>query len=371
MLRHGIAALVIVLMATWILLPRAAYPHNPTTTTVLFNREIAALLQRKCVQCHAEGKMAMPLVTYAQARPWAEAIKEEALARRMPPWPAERGFGSFSNNIGLTPREFEFLISWIDGGVPEGTEDPPAFVDHSAHWMLGNPDLVVSPTAAATIDRRSPPAFTRLVIDTGLTRDAWLRGFDFKPDVRVARAAFFSVAGTDQYLGGWTPWQSSTALPSGTAFRIPAHAQIAIDVMYGGTTQAVTDTPKLGLYLASPAPTAVVTTSTLKPAVAQTPASGRVVAELKMATARSLISMRPEMQPGGRSLEVKVLRPDGSREVLLWVKQFRQDWQTPYDFAKPIDLPVGSIIQASAYFDSQRSGSNPPFTIALDHYAKK
>src|SRR4051812_12003300 len=146
------AVLAICAAVAWTAWPRAAYPHNPTTTTVLFNREIATLLQRKCVQCHAPDKMAMPLVTFAQARPWAEAIKEETLARRMPPWPAEHGFGRFSNDIGLTPREFEFLISWIDGGVPEGTGAPPPLVDHGAHWMLGNPDVIVSPTAAGVVE---------------------------------------------------------------------------------------------------------------------------------------------------------------------------------------------------------------------------
>src|SRR5439155_8686880 len=64
--KQVVATLVIGVTAAWMLLPRAAYSHNPTTTTVLFNREIASLLQRKCVQCHAEGKLAMPLVTYAQ-----------------------------------------------------------------------------------------------------------------------------------------------------------------------------------------------------------------------------------------------------------------------------------------------------------------
>lgn len=88
------------------------------------------------------------------------------------------------------------------------------------------------------------------------------------------------------------------------------------------------------------------------------------------------------MQPGGRSLEVTLLRPDGSREVLLWVKQFRQDWQTPYVFAKPVALPAGTILQAVAYFPpasvpaasgADRSGPRAaaPFTIALNHYAKK
>src|SRR5262249_41499654 len=220
------------LVLVWTLLARPAYSHNPTTTTVLFNREIATLLQRKCVQCHAEGKMAMPLVTFAQTRPWAQAIKEEALARRMPPWPAERGFGAYSNDIGLTPRCCECLISWMDGGARGGPGTPPPVIDHGGHWMLGEPDIVISPRAATLIDARSAPAFKQLIIETGLTRDTWISGFDFRPDPRVTRAAFLSLAGTDRYLGGWTPWQSSTELPRGVAFRLPAGARIAVDTLY-------------------------------------------------------------------------------------------------------------------------------------------
>ena len=372
MVKHGVTSVAVVVLAAWTLVPRAAYSHNPTTTTVLFNREIATLLQRKCLQCHAEGKMAMPLGTYTQARPWAEAIKEETLARRMPPWPAERGYGAFSNDIGLTPREFEFLISWIDGGVPEGLGHAPDFMDHSAHWMLGTPDVIVSPSAPVVIAGRSPATFKRLIIETGLTHDVWVRGFDFKPDARVTRAAFLSIADTDRYLGGWTPWQSSTELPAGVAFRIPARARIAVDVLYAGTTQAVTDNPSLGLYFASSAAAGAVSTSLLRPATSETGASGPVIAELRIPETRSLLSMRPEMQAGGRSLEIKVFRPDGSREVLLWVKQFRQDWQTPYVFAKPITLPAGSVLHATAYFDAAPLASGTaPFTVALNHYVHK
>jgi hypothetical protein len=373
--RAGVV-LVVCAATAWVAWPRAAYPHNPTTTTVLFNREIATLLQRKCVQCHAQGKMAMPLVTYDQARPWAEAIKEETLARRMPPWPAERGYGTYSNDIGLTPREFEFLLSWIDGGVPAGTGDAPAVVDHGAHWTLGAPDLVVSPSHGASIDARSAPAFTRIIIDTGLTRDTLVRALDFKPDPRVTRAAFFSVAGTDRYLGGWTPWQPSTELPSEVAFRIPARAQIAVDVLYAGTAQRAIDTPQLGLYFA-PGASGVVATSTLRPGASDAHTSQRIVAEMKITEARSLLSLRPQLRPGGRSLEVKLLRPDGSSQVLLWVKDFRQDWQTPYVFAKPVAMPAGSVVQAIAYFaadsgaDPSGARSNAPFSISLNSYATK
>lgn len=370
MLRHGVAVSVIVLVSAWTLLPRAAYPHNPTTTTVLFNREITALLQRKCVQCHADGKMAMPLVTYAQTRPWAEAIKEETLARRMPPWPAERGFGAFSNDIGLTPREFEFLISWIDGGVPEGTDPAPTPVEHKDQWTLGPPDAVAMPAAATPIDARSAPVLKRLIIDTGLTHDAWVRAIDFRPNPRVARGAFLSVAATGQYLGGWTPWQSSTELPDGTAFKLPEHARIAVDVMYAGAAQPVSDTPQLAIYFASaPVPTAVTTTTLTATPDARTPA--RFVAEYKATEARALVSMRPQLPEGTRSLEIKLMRADGSREVLLWVKDAHQLWPTPYVFRKPFAAPAGSVLQAVSYVDGDAGPSRPPFTLTLNHYAAK
>ena len=370
-MKRGLAVAGFSLALAWTLSPRPAYPHNPTTTTVLFNREIATLLQRKCVQCHADGKMAMPLTTYAQARPWAEAIKEEALARRMPPWPAERGFGVFSNDIGLTPREFEFLTSWIDGGVPEGTEPAPAFVDHGDHWTLGMPDLLVSPPTPSVIDARSAPGFRHVTIETDLARDTWIRALDFKPDARVTRAAFFSIAGTGQYLGGWTPWQSATELPAGAAFKLPAHARIAVDVMYAGASQPVADKPQLALYYAPDAPPAAVMTTTVR-GVADAKTPERFVADFKTTDARALISMRPELPAGTRSFEIKLIRPDGSRDVLLWMKDAHQLWPTPYMFKKPVSVPAGSVLQAVAYFDrAPAAGDAPPFSITFNSFAEK
>ena len=71
----------------------------------------------------------MPLLTYEQARPWAKAIQEEVLERRMPPWGAVKGFGDFQDDLGLTQEELHLLSDWVDGGAPEGDPkylpDPP------------------------------------------------------------------------------------------------------------------------------------------------------------------------------------------------------------------------------------------------------
>lgn len=99
-----------------------AWGHDIITTPITFDREILRIVDSRCAFCHHPGGQAFSLVTYKDARPWAEAIKEEVLARRMPPWGAVKGFGNFRNDQALTPEQLELIVSWTDGGVPEGED---------------------------------------------------------------------------------------------------------------------------------------------------------------------------------------------------------------------------------------------------------
>ena len=64
----------------------------------------------------------MSLVTYEDARPWAKAIREEVLARRMPKWHAARGYGQFLNDPSLSSFEIALFVSWVDGGALRGAD---------------------------------------------------------------------------------------------------------------------------------------------------------------------------------------------------------------------------------------------------------
>jgi len=63
---------------------------------------MSRLVFAHCASCHREGGSSFSLMTYRQARPWAVAIKDEVLERRMPPWGAVDGFGDFQNDEALT-----------------------------------------------------------------------------------------------------------------------------------------------------------------------------------------------------------------------------------------------------------------------------
>jgi mono/diheme cytochrome c family protein len=98
----------------------STFAHDIITTPITWDREISRVVYERCASCHHEGGRAFSLMTYADARPWAVAIKEEVLERRMPPWGAVKGFGDFSNDKALTPEQMELIINWVGGGVPEG-----------------------------------------------------------------------------------------------------------------------------------------------------------------------------------------------------------------------------------------------------------
>jgi len=115
---------------------REALGHDIITTTITWDRDISRIVNNHCASCHHPGGRAFSLMTFADARPWAVAIKEETLRRRMPPWGAIKGFGDFRNDQALTPEEMERIVSWTDGGVPEGEAkdlpEPPKSLEPGA-----------------------------------------------------------------------------------------------------------------------------------------------------------------------------------------------------------------------------------------------
>lgn len=98
-----------------------AWAHDVISTNLTWTQEISRIVFKRCVSCHRPGAPGpMPLVSYQEARPWAKAIKEEVLERRMPPWGAIKGFGDFRDDPSLTPDEIHTLADWVEGGAPEG-----------------------------------------------------------------------------------------------------------------------------------------------------------------------------------------------------------------------------------------------------------
>jgi hypothetical protein len=112
--------------------------HDVISTRITWSREISRIVYKRCISCHHADGPAFSLVSYDESRPWAKAIKEEVLSRRMPPWNAVKGFGELKDDVGLTQEQIEIIADWVEGGAPEG--DPLL--------LPPKPDLAVKAKAA-------------------------------------------------------------------------------------------------------------------------------------------------------------------------------------------------------------------------------
>jgi mono/diheme cytochrome c family protein len=116
-------------------------PAQLNSAKPTFARDVAPILQRNCQTCHRPGEAApFSLLTYEQARPWAKAIKEAVLEKKMPPWFADPRFGKFSNDASLSQSDIHTLVAWVDAGAPPGdSKEMPAPRHFVEGWSIPKP----------------------------------------------------------------------------------------------------------------------------------------------------------------------------------------------------------------------------------------
>ena len=369
----GLWALGIALVIAW---PQGVQSHGSLTTTVLFDREIVRILDQRCVMCHMEKGLSFPLETYEQTWLQGRAMRASVLRRHMPPWSAVAGYGDFVNDNHLTLRESQFLVSWVEGLGPRNggrvflnVVDPNASAireiratPHADHWQLGQPDLL-RPLQPIAIEAKATDTTRRVVIDLGLSATVQVRGLEFMPgDRRVVRAATFSLEGTGQWLGSWTPWHGFVSLPDDVVYRLPAKARIVVDIHYRGTNTPAVDAGTLGVFFAAPrsssSPESRVPSPGLK-AATDLVVDARAVAGTRALKGTSLLAsdtrvwaIQPEIVPGLSSLEISARRPDGGTDVLLALTEPSVEWPTPYLLKAPRLLARGTEVFVAARFST-------------------
>jgi hypothetical protein len=129
--------------------------HDPNGVPITWNREISRIVYERCASCHREGGTSFSLMTFQEAQPYASAIKDSVLARRMPPWGAVKGFGSFRNDQGLTQEQISVVADWVEGGVTRGNNrnslPPVPKFDAPATFVI--PRQAIPVTGPLTLDR--------------------------------------------------------------------------------------------------------------------------------------------------------------------------------------------------------------------------
>jgi hypothetical protein len=155
--------------------PRSAEASASAAPT--FSRDVAPIFYNKCVGCHRPGEVApMSLITYRDVRPWASAIREKVTTRVMPPWHADRQYGSFRNDLSLTQREIDTIAAWVKAGASEGNpSEMPALPKFPDGWQIGQPDQVFQMQAEYQVPASGTIDYQYFEVPTNFTEDKWMQ----------------------------------------------------------------------------------------------------------------------------------------------------------------------------------------------------
>ena len=126
----------------------------------------------------------MSLLSYKEAKPWAAAIREAVVLRKMPPWKADPNVGHWSNDPTLTEAEIAIIKAWADGGKPEGDPNQapkaPVFTDG---WRAGKPDAVVT-IPRFDLAAKGADEYAYITVPTNFQEDRWVISAELRPGNR-------------------------------------------------------------------------------------------------------------------------------------------------------------------------------------------
>lgn len=369
---------------------------------VTYARDVAPIFNEKCAVCHQEGSIApFSLLTYDDAKRYSRQIRQRVSERIMPPWHIDRtvGIQEFKNDRGLTDRQIETVVTWIDIGMPFGDEAdlPPApeLPDPNA-WQLagdfGAPDLVV-PSDKYTLEAVTQDKWFRPATPTGLEEPRWVRAIEIRPVGKQARQVVHHVLAylvqdeandpmaeerstTRRAMGGpglfmeWAVGKRGEIFPEGAGKLMLPDSEIRWELHMHAIGEVVPDAHvELGIWFYDKENEPRNRTR-LRMFDGRGPNSldippGEIAVTQQYHTLRwpaRLENFQPHMHMRGKSMRMEAVLPSGQSEILSQVNNFQWQWHVNYVYADHVAplLPAGTMIVITAWHDNTPENPNNP-----------
>jgi hypothetical protein len=353
-----------------------------------FSKDVAPILYKNCVECHRPMAMApMSLLAYDDARPWARAIKLKVQSRQMPPWGADPTVGKYSNDVSLKQAEIDTIAAWVDGGAPEGNRaELPAAPKFAEGWSIGKPDYVFKMQKPFNVPADGTVPYVYVSIPTNLKQDIWIKAVELKPtDRRVVHHIISNLVegnGTTPDpeprltrdpkrkeigggLGGLVPGRLYGEFDEGVARKIPAGADIVLQMHYTTIGQPVTDQTEIGVVLAKEPPATLRAEGggaipNMQLVIPPGDSNYEVAGKQTFDRDTYLTTLYPHMHVRGKDATYTIVYPDGREEVVLRVPKYDFNWQLSYKLAEPKFLPKGSTLKVTMHYDNSTANRFNP-----------
>jgi hypothetical protein len=365
------------------------FPERAKThASLTYVKDIAPILEAKCVSCHEKGGIApFAMNNYQMVKGFAPMIREVIRTKRMPPWGADPHVGKFSDDKSLTADETKTIVHWIEAGAPRGEgKDPLGATQHvAAEWPLGKPDLILN-VPAYTIPATGVVDYQHPWVPNPETEGKWLKATTIKVESRqgvhhvltgyMKTAPEPGKAFEDRWgvsVGGYAVGAESEVQPKNVGTYIPPGGAIGIQAHYTPFGKEVTDHTQIALYFYKDGekPGLVMHNSVIVNNAIEIPANDghhQETAYLEFPKDALLYQAFPHAHYRGASSDLWIRYPDGTEKLLLSLPRYDFSWQRYYTFAEPIKVPAGSKLIAHYIYDNSKRNPHNPDPTKVIHW---
>lgn len=387
------------ILAAFVLSAAAASANAQTAVPVTYTKHIAPILFENCATCHRPGEVApFSLLTYADAKRRASQLAEVTESKYMPPWLPVDGHGEFAGSRKLTDSQIKMIRIWADAGAPEGNPadlpPPPKFVDG---WALGEPDLIVKMPEKYSLRAEGKDVFRVFVIPLELAEDKYVTAVDYRPSNRkiLHHALLFTDTAKQARkldeqdkepgygqgragglgflpsggLGGWAPGVTPRHLPDGVARILHKGADLVVQVHFHPSGKVEEEQSQIGLYFAKKEPQRLAFSlpkgmrrSQLD--IAPGTKDFTLTDTFTLPLEAQLVGIFPHAHLLCKEIKVDATLPNGTKQPLIWIKDWDWNWQDEFHYDKVLKLPAGTRIDQKYVFDNSadnpRNPNNPP-----------
>jgi tetratricopeptide (TPR) repeat protein len=309
----------------------------------------------------------------------------------MPPWKPEPGHGDFADARRLSDVQIQLIQRWAVSGWPEGdpAEAPPP-PPQADGWQLGSPDLLLTMDRPFTVPAGGDDIYRHFVIPIAVTETRFVRAWELRAgNSRALHHATMEIDRTgmsrhldmqdpapgyegliahttmapDGYFLDWAPGHTPYRAPDGMAFPVEKNSDLVLMLHLRPTGRPEDVQVRVGLYFAGTPPTRIPALLRLTRQDLDIPAGEpRYVVTNGFTTPVDLdvFTVQPHAHNLAREIEGFAILPDGTRQELLYIKDWDFNWQGVYRYAAPIFLPAGTTLTARWVYDNSEANARNP-----------
>ncbi|MEK6236902.1 MAG: alkyl hydroperoxide reductase, partial [Planctomycetales bacterium] len=165
------------------------------------------------------------------------------------------------------------------------------------------------------------------------------------------------------FFAAYVPGNTHQRYPNGFAKKLPAGATLIFQLHYTPNGTATTDQTRLGIVLADEPPRHMIRNigiSNHRISIPPGASNHAEKASLNVPSDTKILAFMPHMHLRGKAFRYDMVSPDGKRRTVLDIPRFDFNWQLEYRLASPLDLPRGSRVELTGWFDnSEDNPANP------------